>query len=291
MAEKNVLTIIGSAYSRLTRSGKKVADFVLANSEDAQYMSITTMAEDCHVAEATISRFCQTLGFYGYNSFKLELAKSAVAVSSNTLDFDIGSGTFEKISKDDSITDMAKKLYAADISAIEQTLGLVDEVAVSSAVKYLSKARRVFCFGQGGSLIIAMEAWARFITVAPQFQYIEDSHLQAMAASLCDEEDVILFFSYSGATKDMLDVMRPAKARGAKIILLTHFAKSPGAAYADVILLCGSKEGPLQSGSIPAKMGLLFIIDVLYQEYCRENSQAVALNREITAGAISGKLL
>ena len=104
-------------------------------------------------------------------------------------------------------------------------------------------------------------------------------------------DDVILFFSYSGATKDMLDVLRPARRRGAKIILVTHFAKSPAAAMADVTLLCGSKEGPLQSGSVAAKMGLLFIIDVLFNEYCRTNPALTEANREATAGAISAKLL
>lgn len=102
---------------------------------------------------------------------------------------------------------------------------------------------------------------------------------------------MILFFSYSGATKDMLDVLRPARRRGAKIILVTHFAKSPAAAMADVTLLCGSKEGPLQSGSVAAKMGLLFIIDVLFNEYCRTNPALTEANREATAGAISAKLL
>ena len=112
-----------------------------------------------------------------------------------------------------------------------------------------------------------------------------------LAAALSTPDDVILFFSYSGATKDMLDVLRPARRRGAKIILVTHFAKSPAAAMADVTLLCGSKEGPLQSGSVAAKMGLLFIIDVLFNEYCRTNPALTEANREATAGAISAKLL
>ena len=56
-------------------------------------------------------------------------------------------------------------------------------------------------------------------------------------------------------------------------------------------LLCGSKEGPLQSGSVAAKMGLLFIIDVLFNEYCRTNPALTEANREATAGAISAKLL
>lgn len=271
MEYKDVLDTMTGEYNNLTKSGRKAADYIFAHRVEAQYMSITALAEECGVAEATISRFCRTLGFSGYNDFKLALAKASGAPAA-----DDEVGIYGKVLPEDSITDMCKKLYATN---------------VGRAVKYLSAAQRVYCFGQGGSLVIAMEAWARFITAAPQFQCIEDSHMQAMAAALSTPDDVILFFSYSGATKDMLDVLRPARRRGAKIILVTHFAKSPAAAMADVTLLCGSKEGPLQSGSVAAKMGLLFIIDVLFNEYCRTNPALTEANREATAGAISAKLL
>ena len=39
-------------------------------------MSITSLAESSGVSEATITRFCRGLGLYGYNDFKLALAKS-----------------------------------------------------------------------------------------------------------------------------------------------------------------------------------------------------------------------
>ena len=186
-------------------------------------MSITALAEECGVAEATISRFCRTLGF------RLLMILPACKGCSGAPAADDEVGIYGKVLPEDSITDMCKKLYATNVAAIGQTLAQIDEENVGRAVKYLSAAQRVYCFGQGGSLVIAMEAWARFITAAPQFQCIEDSHMQAMAAALSTPDDVILFFSYSGATKDMLDVLRPARRRGAKIILVTHFAKSPAA--------------------------------------------------------------
>lgn len=47
--------------------------------------------------------------------------------------------------------------------------------------------------------------------------------MQAIAASLMGPEDVVLFVSYSGATRDMMDTLRLAKDNGAKVILLTHY--------------------------------------------------------------------
>lgn len=286
MNNKNALERVTDAYPTLTRSARKIADYILDHTLEAQYMSITALAEECGVADATISRFCRALGFDGYNEFKLALAKASAPAPNTPAPNAAGA-----IHAGDSITEMSRKLYAADAAAIAQTMALVEEEKVRTAVQLLSEARQVFCFGQGGSMVMAMEAWARFATVARQFQCIQDSHMQAMAASLAGPEDVILFFSYSGSTRDMMDVLRLAKSRGVRVILVTHFAKSPAAARADVVLLCGSKEGPLQSGSIAAKMALLFVVDVLFHEYCRQNPALTDANQENSADAISNKLL
>ena len=138
---------------------------------------------------------------------------------------------------------------------------------------------------------MAMEACARFTTISSRFIHIADSHMQAMAAALCEADDVILFFSYSGSTRDMLDVLRPAKNNGTSIILVTHFSNSPAAALSDVILLCGSNESPLQSGSIAAKISQLFIIDYLFYFYGLQNPQSSAKARNATAQATARKLL
>lgn len=285
MIRDDVLQTLAASYNDLTKSGKKVADYVFANKAQVQYLSITALAEECGAAEATIFRFCKTLGFSGYNEFKLALAKSIAQTSAGNYEL------YGEVQPGDSITDMCKKLYATDARALTQTLELLDEEAVRIAVRFLIEARRVFCFGQGGSMVMAMEAWARFATASSKFCVIEDSHMQAITASLMDKQDAILCVSYSGATKDMQDVMRLAQGRGAKLILLTRFLKSPAASLADVCLQCGSDEGPLQSGSIAAKMATLFLIDVLFNEYCREDLDSTIQNREITANSIANKLL
>ena len=79
MEYKDVLDTMTGEYNNLTKSGRKAADYIFAHRVEAQYMSITALAEECGVAEATISRFCRTLGFSGYNDFKLALAKASGA--------------------------------------------------------------------------------------------------------------------------------------------------------------------------------------------------------------------
>lgn len=284
MDTTNVVNLLNNCNQNLTRSEKRIAQYILSKINESQFMSITSLAEDCNVAEATITRFCRKLGYNGYSEFKLALAKAG-ANSLTEL------GINSDISESDTIAVMAEKLFHSEVWTLKETLELLDENAIRTAVDYLIYADHVFCFGQGGSGITATEAWARFITAVHNFQYILDSHMQTMAASLCTSKDVILFFSYSGATKDMVDILYPAKKRGAHIILITHYKKSPAAAYADVVLLCGGQEAPLQSGSISAKVGQMFLIDVLYNEFCRRNPHLTTQNNDRTMNALVTKLI
>lgn len=52
---------ISEAYYSLTAAEKRCADYVLAHQQEAQFLSITELAEVSNVAEATVSRFCRRL--------------------------------------------------------------------------------------------------------------------------------------------------------------------------------------------------------------------------------------
>ena len=162
---------------------------------------------------------------------------------------------------------------------------------VDRASELLRKARQVYCLGQGGSMLIANDICARFACISTKFRTAGDSHLQLVTASLMTPEDVVLFVSYSGATRDMLETLRTAKAAGAKIILLTHYEDSPGAKLADVVLLCGAQESPLDSGNIPIKVALLYVAEVLVLRYTMDDPQNVMDAQDRTSEALAVKML
>ncbi len=106
-----------------------------------------------------------------------------------------------------------------------------------------------------------------------------------------DPDDVILSFSYSGATRDMVETLNLARDRKAKTILITRFPKSPGAALADVVLQCGANESPLQLGSVPARIAQIYLMDVLFSELCRLNLDQCRQSRSRIADALTDKHL
>ena len=209
-----------------------------------------------------MSRFCRRLGCKGYNAFRLAIANSIAQrpEQSNPL-----SG---EVLDDDSFSDVCKKLYTANISAMTQTLELVRPEDYIRAADLLEQADKVLCMGQGGSMIIAMEAAHLFSTASGKYVAVTDSHMQMIA-----------------------DTLTYARERGLRTILVTHFANSPGAELADVTLLCGADESPLQLGSIGARIAQMYLMDVLFSELCRRNLDQCRQSRARIAAALADKHL
>lgn len=283
---ENILEEMTNRYNQMTRSGKLLANYIFANTEKAQYLSISSLAENCGVSEATITRFCRMLGLSGYNDLKLALAKT-----SHPNELGEFSDKPQGIVTTDTMSSIGKKLRDAFFVSVNETLEQMEPSTFHRAVMYLHRARQVFCFGQGGNTVLAQEAWARFSQVTNKFIHISDSHMQIMATSLASSQDVILFFSYSGSTRDAEELLTLAKKRHIPVILLTHFRNSMAAQLADVILLCGYNESPLQSGCIAAKIGQLLLLECLYYGYCNQAPDAIKEARASTSEAISKKLL
>lgn len=280
---ENVFELISSNYYELTASEKKIADYIIADPEHVQQIGISDLADACGTAMATISRFSRKLGYDGFNAMRIAIAH---AVSSKSGSAELLTG---KITMEDSFEDECRKIHGADLAVISQTFDLVDKDIYFQAIDFLLNAKKVICMGQGGSVIIAMEAAHLFSTVSGKFSCVQDNHMQVITISNMEKDDVLIYFSYSGSVRDMMENFVLAKKQGVKTILFTRFPKSPGAEMADLVLQCGSSESPLQLGSIPARISQLFMLDVLFSEYCRRDYDSARKSRERIASAISEK--
>ncbi len=279
------ITKIRSSYNQLTKAEKKVADYILANPKDVLFMSITDLAEACEVGDTSVFRFCKTMELKGYQEFKMMLSLS---ISEGQEDMDQFTGN--NISLDDSFGELAKKVLNTNINALTETYSLIREEDVNQAIIMLHEARRIFFFGVGASMLTAMKAMNKFLRIENKVFGIQDSHMQSMAAATMSAQDVAVMFSYSGATKDTIHVAEVAKKAGSKIICVTRFVKSPLSAYADITLLSGANEGPLQGGSTSAEISQLFLIDLLYMEYYKRYFNQCSANNEKTSASVAEKM-
>lgn len=280
--KQSVFVHIGSEYYTFTAAEKKLADYILSAQDCISRMSISQLASACSVADATVSRFCRRLGYKGYPDFKLAIANASIhRLEDNPL-----SG---EITREDTLETISQKLLNASAMAMVQTREVLNLDAVAEAAAVLRESTSVLCMGQGGSMLIASEAAHLFSTISGKFRPVSDSHMQAMAAVMMEPTDSILFYSYSGSTLAMLDTLKTAKERGSRVILVTRFPNSPGAALADIVLQCGANENPLQSGSVPARIAQMYLTDILFSEYTRKNLDEAKESRNRIAQALAAK--
>ncbi|MDY3221602.1 MAG: MurR/RpiR family transcriptional regulator [Lachnospiraceae bacterium] len=284
MAQQSLLLDIQVSYNQFTKTEKKIAEFVIKNTNQVLFMSITDLADACKVADASVHRFCRTMGLKGYQEFKMKLSLS--------MSPDEGSAkeTKDSLLKLDSLGFTLDQILQGHISALKETRLLIQEEEVEKTLRMMEEAKTIYFFGVGDSLLSAKEARNKFLRITNKVSCVDDPHMQAMTASMADEKDLIVIISYSGSTKDNVHVAKIAKKSGAKVVGITRFLKSPLTSYTDTLLVCGSNEGPLDGGSMGAKLSQLYIIDVLFQEYYRRNKEASKENNRKTSKAVVEKL-
>ncbi|MFW5434028.1 MurR/RpiR family transcriptional regulator [Paenibacillus apiarius] len=266
----NTLLLTRSLYPSLTKTEKKIADYVLKDPDSVLYATVTDLAEKADAGETSVLRFCRNLGFKSYQDFKLSLAKDLVTPLKHQE---------SQIEESDDLSSVAQKMTMENIASLEHTLSLLNMNELQKAVDAILKARRLFFMGVGSSAMTAMDAQYRFMRLGFVGEAVTDPHVMAMNATLMSVQDVVFGISTSGSTKDLVDAVRLAKENNVHFICLTSHAKSPITKFADSILLIRSRETPLQGGAFSSKMGQIHVLDIL--------STAVALQaKEKTCHAI-----
>ena len=95
----DIFSVMIRSYNNLTKSETKVADYVLRHKQQVHLLSISELAAACEVSEATISRFCHTVGCASFNEFKLATVQSG----SGTELLDMGPDLYSTVLSTDSI--------------------------------------------------------------------------------------------------------------------------------------------------------------------------------------------
>ena len=283
--EKNILARMLRQYDSFTRSERKIVDYVLEHQKETQYISITDLSAECGVAVSTVSLFCRKLKLAGFNDFKLELARAALPAGGN-----ISQLAGEVLPEDTPGTVMGKVLHSVQ-EELNNAYHMLAAPSVTRAVDLIRGADQVICLGQGNHSVVALAAWAQFSTTSPKFKTIQDSHMQMVVLSTLSKKDVVLYFSYSGATHEVLEASEVIRARGARLILVTRYLNSPASAYADTVLLCGPNEQPFQFGSTAAMIAQLYVVEVLLSEFARRAPEEAERNRQSVGKALTQKCI
>lgn len=257
MRHLTILSKIENHMDRFTQAEKKIAIYIMEHAEIVPNLTTKDISNNTGSSEASVVRFCKTIGIGSFKAFKLALVRDLTVAEMNINDFSV-------MEKKDSPYDLFNKVTYVNKAAIETTVSTLDKRELEKASDVIVKAKKVLFYGVGGSAVSAMDGAYKFTKLGYFSVMNLDFHMMLSLVGHLEEGDVFIAISNSGKTKDVLELSRFAKKKGATILAITKLGKSPLFKEADIKLCTPDMEQDNRIGSIASRMAQLNIIDSLY---------------------------
>ncbi|AUS95568.1 RpiR family transcriptional regulator [Clostridium thermosuccinogenes] len=248
---------IKESLKDMSLSERKVANYILNNTEEAVGLFIGELAERCGTSKASVIRMCRTLNYDGYREFALALASDVASEKEDD-------GAYTDIRAGDDLETIIKNVCHNSKKSIDDTYKVLNSKDVERAINIIHKARRILFFGAGASGLIALDAQQKFIRINKCAWAYTDQHMQATSAANLSKNDVVVVISYSGETADIIESVKIAKESGATIISITKYGNSTLSEISDINLFLSSPETMMRSGAMGSRIAQLTIIDIIF---------------------------
>jgi DNA-binding MurR/RpiR family transcriptional regulator len=243
----------------LVPSQHRVAEVILADPAGATTLTITELATAAGTSETTVLRLCHVLDVSGYRQLRVALAAEGGRAQGRAEDRDVG----PDISVSDTLDDVIAKITHADTEAIADTARLLDRAALAAVVSAIVDAPRIDVFGVGASAFVAMDLQQKLHRIGLISFGWADQHAALTAAALTGPGSVAIAVSHTGATRDNVETIEVARARGATTVALTSVPRSPLAEIVDHRLITASRETTFRTGAMASRIAALSVVDVL----------------------------
>lgn len=248
-----LLEHLSDVIGTLRNSERKVAQLVADNPSFVMNATMAGVADAAGVSEPTVMRFCTSLGFGGFQQFKISLAQ--------TLALGIPA-TLSTIGRDDSIEVLSTKIFDHTISSLDRARRFLDPAQIERAVEAILTSTSLTFAGLGASAIIGLDAEQKSALFGVPCSAPSDPHQQFMAAATAGPTDVILAISNTGRTKSVLQVAQTAQANGATVIGMSG-DDSPLLEHCDIPLIVKTIEDTDMYTPTVSRLAGLVVIDIL----------------------------
>ena len=267
-----------AVYNTLKKAEKKAADFLLDNSKGVDRLSIQEFASEAGCSEATVVRLSKKLGYEGFPELKRDFA--AFGNSSEIHEY----GT---ILDNDQPLDVMRKVFESSAQGLIDTLNMLDPGDYTRALTSLVAAKRILFCGLGDAGAVAMEAHLRFLRIGVSSLHATDPDTQLIYATQLQPNDVVVAISHSGRSRQIHDVVKVAKDRGATVILITNFPVSPLSKKSDIILQTAVFSKNITGEIMSKRITALCIIESLYINFLLHAGSAYAETLKIANETIA----
>ena len=279
MIEMTILEQLEHPQFKVTKSDGILIDYVRKNKEKFVFKSISEIARESGIAEATVTRFVKKLGFNNFQSFKITFAQELSTSEEKGI-------VHSNISCDESIFDTASNLLHSTMGVLQKTMDDLDSDVMLKCKNAILDGRRIYIMGIGHSGVIAMDFHYKLIRIGLTTLSVSDGHMMLMLASIMGPQDVIIAISNSGETEELIQTIQLAKEQGVTIISITADGDNTLKRISHINLEYHSTETLFETGSITSKIPQIFMLDLIYTEIIKQTYNESLSRRLKTTDAI-----
>lgn len=278
MLTRGCKEIIIARMEQLTATERKLGKYILENYDKVLSYNVAELAKHARVSDASVVRFCRSLGYKGFQDFKMSIARDVLPQDQQVNPI---------LNRDDDAEMICKKTFASDINVLNRTLAGLNIKDMEMLGERLLNARKIAFFGTGGSQMVIQDAAHKFLKVGIHVVAHQDVDMQMMEAALLDERDVAVGVSFSGNNVRVNDCLKNARDNGAFCVGILSERKSPMRKLADKLVYSCYDETIFQSESVSTRIAQLAILDslvnIISMQSYDKSIRAISLTREATA--------
>lgn len=234
-------------HEHLTETEKKVINFINMNVEAISSMSISDVAEKTFSSPATVSRTIKKCGISGFAELRYLL-------------------TQETQTKKDDVD--VNEIFNKSLLEVSNTIDHLSIDTILDVVKEIRSAKRIYLLSRGLSEHIAQEFALKLqILGFNVFENSDPAIMQEMTSHV-KKQELVIIFSLSGKTPELLTAAENASSLGARIITIT--CGDPGVPLARIahVAVYGYKHKHVSITSVDATSRLpLYVISRILIDY------------------------
>ena len=244
-----VLEKIRQHYEELTRSQRRIAEFVASSYQTAAFMTASQIAERMRLNEATVVRFAQRLGYAGYPEMNHDIQE--------LVQRELGAESESTLAAED---DPLGALVADQINSLRRLTSHVPRDLAQQAIEMLRQAREIHIVGYGLSQPLA-QLMALNLQILGFAAHCAPTDPLSMASVLrgVGEGCVVVAISLQHACQQLANALAYAHSAGARTLAIAQSPTSPCATSADLALSCPPVTEPL----LPSLTLSSLLIDLL----------------------------
>ena len=226
---------IRAIYATLSKGQKKIANAVLNDYDKVAYLTAAKLGALVGVSESTVVRFADELGFEGYSQFQLAVQELVRIKLTPNQRIEI---TKQRIGRGDVIDNVME----SDINKIRRTLERLDRTAFIEAVNSIISARTIYITGARSSEPIARHLSYNLSLIFDNVKFIVPTSSSEVFEQMysINEEDVVIAFSFPRYSSKMINGVKFAKQKNAKVVVFTDSDVSPLVEFSDCLLIAQS---------------------------------------------------